>query len=65
MKPQQFNKNNKLSIDKKTIARLDQSSLSSLNGGNEAAGTTATSVTVTSFVPTTQTSTATTVTTIY
>ncbi|WP_443945792.1 class I lanthipeptide [Pedobacter sp. AW1-32] len=65
-------KNNKLNIDRKTIAKLDQSAMASLNGGGAAAeqevdnaGTTATFWTVTSLIPTTQTTTATTVTTIY
>jgi hypothetical protein len=40
MKQKKLIKGNKISIDKKTIAKLDQSSLSSINGGNEAAGTT-------------------------
>ncbi|MBE5320465.1 class I lanthipeptide [Pedobacter sp. MR2016-19] len=57
MKSKQLNKNNKFNLDKKTIAKLDQSALGSLNGGAQNMVTTfdiPTSIdspTTTSFVP--------------
>ncbi|MBE5322323.1 class I lanthipeptide [Pedobacter sp. MR2016-19] len=64
MKSKQFDKNNKLSLDKKTIAKLDQSTLSSVNGGNEA-GTTWETTTTTSLIPGTEWTMFTTFTTAY
>ena len=64
MKSKQFDKNNKLSLDKKTIAKLDQSALSSVNGGNEA-GTTWSTTTTATVIPGTEWTAFTTFTTAY